>query len=68
MASAELGDVGFKQSDAVSVNWQWYDYLPGIPYWIFLALVLLVLIASRRKAIRIMTAVVLVITIVAAFF
>ena len=41
------------------MDWRWYDYLPGMPFWICLGVLLLLLKVNKARGARIAIAVLL---------
>jgi hypothetical protein len=48
VASQDIGAVGPRDGQPVVFDWRWYHYLPGLPVWIVVFVVLLLLRRAWR--------------------
>jgi hypothetical protein len=49
VASENLGELGRAESEPVLLNWRWYHYVPGLPPWIVLGLLLVLPRHNRNR-------------------
>jgi hypothetical protein len=63
-ALQDLGDIGEAESDPVTVEWQWSNYLPGFGFWLLLILLAVNFIALRRSRARWPLAAVLIVLLI----
>ena len=52
--SQNLGDLGPGDGEPVLVDWRWYHFLPGLSYWVFMAILLILWKTNRQTVTRVM--------------